>query len=106
MFESRQSVQVLVMNTLAFTVCFAVWMMNGALVTFLVEHDVFKWTGTQIGWLIGIPVLTGSLIRLPLGVLTDKYADLLRTGWVVTREEIERDVRGLFGENFWAFLRR
>ena len=40
------------------------------------------------------------------GILTDKYADLLRTGWVVTREEIERDVRGLLGENFWAFLRR
>ncbi len=83
MFESRQSVQVLVMNTLAFTVCFAVWMMNGALVTFLVEHDVFKWTATEIGWLIGIPVLTGSLVRLPLGVLTDKYGGRIVFFWLM-----------------------
>lgn len=61
------------MNTLAFTVCFAVWTMNGVLVTFLVEQSVFTWDKGQIGWLIGIPVLTGSVMRLPVGVLTDKY---------------------------------
>ena len=32
------------MNTLAFTVCFAVWMMNGVLVTFLVDNGVFRWS--------------------------------------------------------------
>ena len=26
-----------------------------------------------MGWLIGIPVLTGSITRLPVGILTDKY---------------------------------
>ena len=30
----------LVLNTLAFTVCFAVWMMNGVLMTFLVDNGV------------------------------------------------------------------
>ena len=64
---------VLIMNTLAFTVCFAVWMMNGVLVTFLVDNNVFQWDKAQIGWLIGIPVLTGSIFRLPVGILTDKY---------------------------------
>lgn len=63
----------LVMNTFAFTICFAVWMMNGVLVTFLVDNGVFDWDKSQIGWLIGIPVLTGALIRLPVGILTDKY---------------------------------
>ncbi|MDP6782644.1 MAG: MFS transporter, partial [Dehalococcoidia bacterium] len=61
------------MNTLAFTVCFAAWMMNGVLVTFLVDNGVFQWDKAQMGWLIGIPVLTGSITRLPIGVLTDKY---------------------------------
>jgi MFS transporter, NNP family, nitrate/nitrite transporter len=61
------------MNTIAFTVCFAVWMMNGVLVTFLVDNNIFTWDKAQIGWLIGIPVLTGSIVRLPVGVLTDKY---------------------------------
>ena len=63
----------LVMNTLAFTVCFAAWMLNGVLVTFLTVNQVFNWTATQSGWLLGIPVLSGSLFRLPAGMLTDKY---------------------------------
>ena len=64
---------VLTMNTIAFTVCFSAWMMNGVLITFLIEKHVFVWDKAQIGWLIGIPVLTGSIIRLPVGVATDKY---------------------------------
>jgi len=65
--------RILTMNTLAFTVCFACWMMNGVLVTFLVKNGAYHWSQAQIGWLIGIPVLTGSLTRLPVGILTDKY---------------------------------
>jgi NNP family nitrate/nitrite transporter-like MFS transporter len=64
---------ILGLNTLAFTVCFAAWMLNGVLVTFLVDNQVFAWTASQMGLLIGIPVLTGSITRLPLGMLTDKY---------------------------------
>lgn len=37
--------------------------------------------------------------------LTDKYADLLATGWTLTRGEIERDVKQLLGENFLNFLK-
>jgi len=33
-------------------------------------------------------------------VLTDKYLDLLATGWQLTAEQIEADVRGLLGGNF------
>jgi NNP family nitrate/nitrite transporter-like MFS transporter len=65
--------RVLFMNTLAFTVCFAAWMLNGVLVTFLADNQVFAWGPVQIGWLLGIPVLTGALFRLPLGILTDRF---------------------------------
>jgi len=71
--DRRRAIQVLVLNTMAFTVCFAGWMMNGVLITYLVDNDIFRWDKAQMGWLIGIPVLTGSLMRLPVGVLTDKY---------------------------------
>lgn len=67
------AVRVLVLNTLAFTVCFAVWVMNGVLVTFLVDHRVYPWDKTQMGLLIGAPVLTGAVLRLPLGILTDRF---------------------------------
>lgn len=65
--------RMLLMNTLAFTVCFAAWMLNGVLVTFLSINQVYPWSATEIGWLMGIPVLTGSVFRLPAGMLTDKY---------------------------------
>ncbi len=65
--------RILFMNTLAFTICFAAWMLNGVLVTFLTSNQVFNWGVTEIGWLMGIPVLTGSIFRLPAGILTDKF---------------------------------
>ncbi len=70
---SGDSWRMLVLNTLAFTVCFAAWMMNGVLITFLVDNGVHAWGPVAMGWLIGVPVLTGSTMRLPLGVLTDKF---------------------------------
>lgn len=73
MTDRGKAVSVLTFSTLAFTICFACWMMNGVLVTYLVDNGIFPWDKAQIGWLIGVPVLTGSLVRLPLGVLTDKY---------------------------------
>ncbi len=62
----------LTLNTLAFTICFAVWTMYGVLITFLVDNKELLIDKAQIGWLIGIPILTGSVLRLPLGILTDK----------------------------------
>lgn len=73
MSERATANRVLFVNTLAFTVCFAVWTMYGVLVTFLADSRVFVLDKGQIGWLIGIPVLTGSLLRLPVGMLTERY---------------------------------
>ncbi len=70
---TSKSHKILFFNTLAFTICFAAWMLNGVLVTFLVENQVFDWGPIEIGWLMGIPVLTGALFRLPAGILTDKF---------------------------------
>jgi NNP family nitrate/nitrite transporter-like MFS transporter len=72
-FDRRRAYTVLGMNTFAFTVAFAAWMMYGVLITYLVGKGVYDWDKAQMGWLIGIPVLTGSLMRLPIGILTDKY---------------------------------
>ena len=71
--DRRRAWWILGMNTFAFTVCFAAWMMNGVLITFLVDNGVHKWGPAQMGWLIGIPVLTGAIFRLPLGLATDKW---------------------------------
>ncbi|WP_366184423.1 MFS transporter [Flavobacterium ovatum] len=68
-----KSHRMLFLNTLAFTICFACWTLNGVLVTFLVDKGIFNWSVVQVGWLLGIPILTGSIMRLPIGILTDKY---------------------------------
>ncbi|MGM8362945.1 MFS transporter [Flavobacterium sp. ARAG 55.4] len=68
-----KSHRMLFLNTLAFTVCFACWTLNGVLVTYLVEKGIFNWSVIQVGWLLGIPILTGAVMRLPVGILTDKF---------------------------------
>ena len=68
--RSQQQLSVLVMSTLAFTVCFAVWMMF-AVIGIPIKTQLGL-NETQFGILIATPVLTGSLIRLPLGMWTDK----------------------------------
>jgi len=39
-------------------------------------------------------------------VLGDKYADLIEDNWVLTEEEIRRDVEDLFSNNFWNFIKQ
>jgi len=62
---------VVIMSTLAFTVCFMIWMMFA--VIGIPIKQTLGLNETQFGLLIAMPVLTGSLIRLPLGMLTDKF---------------------------------
>ena len=68
---AQKQLSVLVMSTLAFTVCFAVWMMF-AVIGIPIKAQLGL-NETQFGILIATPVLTGSLVRLPLGMWTDKF---------------------------------
>lgn len=71
--ERTQANVTLAMTTLAFAVCFAAWMIYGVLITFLIDTQRFAFDRSQFGWLLGVPVLTGSILRLPVGLLTDRY---------------------------------
>jgi len=70
---TSKSWRMLTMNTLAFTIAFAAWLSNGVLITFLISNGVLNWSAVQMGTVIGIPVLTGAIFRLPMGILTDKF---------------------------------
>lgn len=70
--ESK-SYKILAFNTFAFMICFASWTINGVLVTFLVDSGIFKWNNVQVGWLLGLPILSGAIFRFPVGMLTDKF---------------------------------
>lgn len=69
--HSQKAVSVLCSSTFAFTICFAVWMMFAVLGIPIREQ--LGLSETQFGLLAAMPVLTGSLVRVPLGIWTDKY---------------------------------
>ncbi len=70
-YERRKQLSVLTMNTLAFTVNFAIWTMFSIIGIRIKEN--LGLNETEFGLLVATPILTGSLIRLPLGLLTDRY---------------------------------
>ena len=63
--------RVLVSSTFAFTICFAVWMIFAVLgIPIKAQLGLSE---TEFGLLAAMPVLTGSLVRVPLGIWTDRY---------------------------------
>ena len=59
------------MSTLAFTVCFAVWTIF-SIIGIRIKQQLGL-SETQFGLLVGTPILTGSLVRIVLGVWTSRY---------------------------------
>ena len=69
--NSRKAYSVLIVSTFAFTVCFMVWMMFGVIgIPIKKSLDL---SATQFGLLTATPILTGSLVRVPLGIWTDRF---------------------------------
>ncbi|SDG42298.1 MFS transporter, NNP family, nitrate/nitrite transporter [Duganella sp. OV458] len=71
MSNNNKATAVLVSSTFAFTICFAIWMMFAVL-----GIPIKKMLGlneTEFGLLAAMPVLSGSLVRVPLGIWCDKY---------------------------------
>lgn len=69
--SQKKSVMVLTSSTMAFTICFAVWMMFAVIgIPIKKQLDLSE---TQFGLLAAMPVLTGSLVRVPLGLWTDRF---------------------------------
>jgi NNP family nitrate/nitrite transporter-like MFS transporter len=59
------------MNTIAFAFNFAVWTMF-SIIGLKIKQELGL-SDTEFGVLIATPILTGSITRLPLGILTDYY---------------------------------
>ena len=66
---------VLLVTTFAFAACFVAWMMFG-----VIGIPIRKELGlnaSEFGLLTATPVLTGALLRLPLGIWTDRFGGRL-----------------------------
>lgn len=61
----------LALGTVSFAICFAAW---GLISAFAPKfREIYHLTASQGAFLVAVPVLLGSLARLPMGLLTDRY---------------------------------
>ncbi len=68
--SSREGTRVLVLSTVGFTLFFAVWVMF-AVVGIPLRKELGLSDG-EFAFLAAIPIFTGSILRVPVGILTDK----------------------------------
>ncbi len=61
----------LALGTISFTICFAGWGLISAFAPRF--RELLHLTASQTALLIAVPVLLGSLARIPMGLLTDRY---------------------------------
>ena len=75
----------LFVSFLYFDFCFAIWVMNGAMAPFISEE--FGLSPAQKGFMISIPIISGALMRFPLGLLAQyigrRYAALVEMGQII-----------------------
>jgi len=99
--EQYKQWSVVTASTLAFTVCFMVWMMFA--VIGIPIKQTLGLNETQFGILIATPVLTGSLIRLPLGMWTDRFGGRL-VFFILMLATVIPIWMISWGTEFWHFL--
>jgi NNP family nitrate/nitrite transporter-like MFS transporter len=101
MSDRRKALSVLIVSTLAFTVCFMVWMMFAVIGIPL--RKTLGLSATEFGLLTAMPVLSGSLTRVPLGIWTDKYG-----GRIVMAAIMAITIPAIwlmaYATQFWHFL--
>jgi NNP family nitrate/nitrite transporter-like MFS transporter len=69
--ERRGNTLQLILGTAAFAFCFAVFGSVSAMMPIMRKHLGF--TPVQVSVAIAVPILLGSLGRIPLGILTDRF---------------------------------
>jgi NNP family nitrate/nitrite transporter-like MFS transporter len=60
-----------VLGTISFALCFAAWGLIGAFAPRFREG--FKLSASETALLVSVPVILGSLARIPVGMLTDRF---------------------------------
>jgi MFS transporter, NNP family, nitrate/nitrite transporter len=97
----QKQITVLTMSTLAFTVNFAVWTLFSILgIRIKAELGL---SDTEFGLLVATPILTGSLVRLPLGILTDRFGG--RIVFFIQMLVVAVPIYGLaFATEYWHYL--
>lgn len=96
-----KQISVLTMNTVAFAVNFAIWTMF-SVIGIKIKQELGL-TETEFGLLVATPILTGSLVRLPLGLMTDRFGG--RIVYFIQMLLVAIPTYGLsFATQYWEYL--
>ncbi len=97
----------LVLATLGFALCFSVWGLVAPLAPQF--QELYKLSNTQISVVIATPVILGSLFRIPLGLITDRFGGRVVFTGLMLVVTVPVLFIGLLGGSFagllfWGFL--
>ncbi len=70
--RKRLALRALILSTIAFAVNFAVWTLYAVMGIEL--KGTLSLSGTQLGLLLSAPIITGALLRLPVGLICEGYS--------------------------------
>src|SRR3989338_8434165 len=93
--------QVLLLSTLSFAICFAVWCVYSPLGPHL--RDELHLSESQLALLVSIPALLGSAARLPMGILTDMYGSR-RVATVLMVACFFSTMLGMYANSYLTFV--
>lgn len=69
--SNQRQISAIAMASLAFAACFAVWTLI-SVIGLQIKHELHL-TDTEFGLLVATPILSGALLRLPMGILAEQW---------------------------------
>jgi NNP family nitrate/nitrite transporter-like MFS transporter len=96
--QRRSNTLALGLALAAFTVCFFAWSMFGPLGPTLQTH--LHLSEFQLAFLVAIPVVLGSLMRIPMGILSDRFGGRLVFSALMAYSVIPLVMLALFHNSF------
>src|SRR5438132_56577 len=98
---SRAAARNLVLATVAFALCFTAWSLIAPFAkTF--KHDLHL-DYTEALLLTAVPVVLGSLLRVPLGILTDRYGGRIVFSLLLAFSALPAVLFG-YAHAYWALI--
>ena len=92
---------VLFMATMAFTLSFGLWILMGPLSSIIKTQWNLSYTANSV--LMALPILMGSVMRIPMGMLTDRYGGRIVMSSLLLGTSIIASL-AFFVQSYWLLL--
>jgi MFS transporter, NNP family, nitrate/nitrite transporter len=100
--ETSGSRRALILALISFAACFYVWSLFGPLGP-KIQHDL-KLTDVQLSWVVAVPVVLGSVMRIPMGILTDRWGGRVMFTGLMLYTAVPAALIALFHNSFWGLI--